>query len=208
MERLELKVSLAYLHMAFLIQPLRNPNWWAIKKNLNAVSTESQNKPFMELCKSCKKCTHDLDSKKPSQVTYAGPDSLGISCFGIVPGDEAIPPTESGGVKFKNGGDVAAFGHGHQWVHHLFLGISQPASRGVLIRIHLRRKSHHVKDSVRQTLPSISCCDHRTVPGNREETIVNVGGWQEKHHSLRAATEEDNRPPVPSIFTFNLLMLQ
>lgn len=103
---------------------------------------------------SFKKGNDDL-FKKPSQATYTSSDSLRISHFGILPWNKAITSTESGGVQLKNGGDVIAFRHRDQGVHHLVLGISQPASRGVLIRVHLRRKSHQVMDSARQTLPSL-----------------------------------------------------
>lgn len=102
--------------------------------------------------KTLRKATMIWVPRHPGQVTHTKPDVLGISPIRTIPWDEAVTSTESGGVQLKNGGNVIAFGHGHQGVHHLFLGISQPASRGVLVRVHLRRKSHRVSNAAGQSL--------------------------------------------------------
>lgn len=96
-----------------------------------------------------------MDPKEPNQATDTSSDSLRMGHIRTLPWDKAITSTESSGVQLKNGGDVIALRHRDQGVHHLFLGISQPASRGVLIRVHLRRKSHQVMESACQTLHSL-----------------------------------------------------
>lgn len=58
---------------------------------------------------------------------------------GAVPGDQAVASAEGGGVQLEDGGDVVALGHGHQGVHHLLLGVAQPAAGGVLVGVRLRR---------------------------------------------------------------------
>lgn len=57
-----------------------------------------------------------------------------------IPGDQAVAAAEGGGVQLEDGGDVVALGHGHQRVHHLLLGVAQPAAGGVLVGVRLGRR--------------------------------------------------------------------
>ena len=124
-----------------------------------------------------------------------------ISLFGLLPRDEAVTSTERRGVQLKNGGDIIALGHRHQRVHHLLLGISQPASGGILIRVHLGRKSHQVKDSGRHTLASLQSlhCPQERGRSNREHQQLSGEAplLQSGHQRRELATHAKNVYTLP-----------
>lgn len=132
-----------------------------------------------------------------------------ISLFGLLPRDEAVASTERCGVQLKNGGDVIALGHRHQRVHHLLLGISQPASRGILIRVHLGRKSHQVKDSARHTLASLQSlhCPQEQGRSNREHQQLSgeAPPLQSGHQRRELATHAKNVYTLPHCVAIKML---
>lgn len=153
------------------------------KKKKKKIRHHSNRQPEQIFYKSFEKGNGDLEPKKPSPATDISSDLLGISHFRTLPWDKAITSTESGGVQLKNGGDVIALRHRDQGVHHLFLGISQPASRGILIRIHLRRKSHQVMDSVHQTLHSLQSLHSPQEQGRNNSEHQQLAGKEREFQS-------------------------
>lgn len=124
-----------------------------------------------------------------------------VSLFGLLPRDEAVASTERRGVQLKNGGDVIALGHRDQGVHHLLLGISQPASGGILIRVHLGKKSHQVKDSARYALASLQSllCPQEWGRSSREHQQLSgeVPQLQSSHQRRELATHAKNVYTLP-----------
>ena len=136
------------------------------------------------------------------QETQSGnTNSLVVSLFGLLPRDEAVASTERRGVQLKNGGDVIALGHRDQGVHHLLLGISQSASGGILIRVHLGRKSHQVKDSARYALASLQSllCPQERGRSTREHQQLSgeVPQLQSGHQRRELATHAKNVYTLP-----------
>lgn len=159
----------------------------------------SQDEPRI---KPSRKALYTGGSQPPGQATHAKPDSPGLTCVRTIPGDKAVTSTESGGVQLEDGRDVTAFGHRDQGVHHLFLDISQPAARGVLIRVHLRRKGHRVKDAACGTLhslrPPYSPQDGKRNSERQPLVGTHVSGQPHKSH----------RPSRTRSATLHLLVLQ
>lgn len=57
--------------------------------------------------------------------------------FVCVPGHQGVPPSQSGRVQLKNGGDVIAFRDRHQGIHDLLLGVPEAGAEVDLLRVQL-----------------------------------------------------------------------